>query len=61
LFAKTRERALEQQFASIAVPVVDIHIAREKARLGELDRAIELSRTVLAGLFDSSGGEASRL
>ena len=55
LFAKTRERALEKQFASVAVPVVDIHIAQEKARLGDLDGAIELSRTVLDELFDSRG------
>jgi adenylate cyclase len=55
LFAKTRERALEEQFASVAVPIVDIHIAREKARLGDLDGAIGLSRTVLDGLSDSSG------
>lgn len=55
LFAKTRKRALEGQFASVAIPVVDIHIAREKARLGDLDGAIELTRAVLNGSSDSGG------
>ena len=53
--AVRRNSCIEKQFASVAVPVVDIHIAQEKARLGDLDGAIELSRTVLDGLFDSSG------
>jgi adenylate cyclase len=55
LLAKIRERALNQRFALIALPIVDIHIAREKARLGDLDGAIELARTVVDDLFASGG------
>ena len=55
LLAKIRERALNQRFALIALPIVDIHIAREKARVGDLDGAIELARTVVDDLFASGG------
>ena len=55
LLAKIRERALNQQFALIALPIVDIHLAREKAQLGDLDGAIALARTVVDDLFASGG------
>jgi adenylate cyclase len=55
LLAKIRERALDEGFSLIALPVVDIHFAREKARLGDLDGAIALARTVVDDLFDSGG------
>jgi adenylate cyclase len=35
------------------VPVVDIHIAQQKARSGDLDGAIGLARAVVDDLFDS--------
>jgi adenylate cyclase len=37
------------------VPVVDIHLAQQKARSGDLDGAIELARAVVDDLFDSGG------
>jgi adenylate cyclase len=37
------------------LPFVDIHIAREKARTGDLSGAIELARTVVDDLFHSGG------
>ena len=37
------------------VPVVDIHVAQEKARSGDLDGAIGLARAVVDDLFDSGG------
>ena len=37
------------------VPVVDIHLAQQKARSGDLDGAIELARAVLEDLFGSGG------
>ena len=37
------------------VPVVDIHLAQQKARSGDLDGAIGLARAVLDDLFDSGG------
>jgi adenylate cyclase len=43
------------------VPVVDIHIAQERARLGDLDAAIGLSRAVVDELFDSGGSVWSAL
>jgi adenylate cyclase len=55
LLAKIRERALDERFMLIAVPVVDIHTAREKARLGDLDGAIDLARTVVDDLLSSGG------
>jgi adenylate cyclase len=55
LLAKIREKALNQRFALVALPVVDIHTASEKARLGDLDDAIALARTVVDDLFDSGG------
>ena len=61
LLAKVRERAVHERFALIALPIVDIHIAREKARLGDLDGAIELARAVVDDLFDSGGSIWSAL
>jgi len=55
LLAKIRERALNQRFALIALPIVDIHIAREKARLGDLDGAIALARTVVDDMLSAGG------
>ena len=37
------------------VPIVDIQLAHQKARSGDLDGAIELARTVLEDLFGSGG------
>ena len=55
LLEKVRERALNQRFALIALPVVDIHTSSEKARLGDLDGAIALARTVVDDLLSSGG------
>jgi adenylate cyclase len=55
LLAKIRERALNERFSLHALPIADIHIAREKARLGDLDGAIALARTVVDDLFASGG------
>jgi adenylate cyclase len=37
------------------VPVVDTHLAQQKASSGDLDGAIRLARAVLEDLFDSGG------
>jgi adenylate cyclase len=55
LLAKVRARAVDERFALMALPVVDLHFAREKARLGDLDAAIDLARTVVDDLFASAG------
>ena len=55
LLGKTRERGVSGRFALLALPFVDIYIAREKARLGDIDGAIGLAQTVVDGMFDSGG------
>jgi adenylate cyclase len=55
LLEKVRARALNQRFALTAVPIVDIHTASEKARLGDLDGAIASARTVVDDLLSSGG------
>ncbi len=55
LLGKTRERGVSGRFALLALPFVDIYFAREKARLGDIDGAIELAQTVVDGMFDSGG------
>jgi len=55
LLAQVREAALQGRFGLTIVPVVDIHVAREKARSGDLDAAIGLARAVVEDLFDSGG------
>jgi adenylate cyclase len=53
LLAEAREAALQGRFSLVMVPVVDIHIAQQKARSGDLDGAIGLARAVVDDLFDS--------
>jgi adenylate cyclase len=55
LLAQAREAAIQQRFTLQAVPVVDIQLAQQKARSGDLDGAIELARAVLEDLSDSGG------
>ncbi len=44
LLAKARETAVPGSFYLLAVPIVDIQVAKEKARTGDLDGAIAMSR-----------------
>jgi hypothetical protein len=46
LLRQARESADRGRFPSVARPVVDPQIAREKARTGDLDGAVELARSV---------------
>jgi adenylate cyclase len=55
LLAEVRDAAVQQRFGLNIVPVVDIHVAQQKARSGDLDGAIELARAVLEDLFGSGG------
>ena len=61
LLAEVREAAIQGRFSLVIVPVVDIHIAHQKARSGDLDGAIGLARAVLEELFDSGGAVSSVL
>ena len=47
-----RDEALAKGFTLNALAVVDPEIAREKARTGDLDGAIELSRAAIDDMFD---------
>jgi adenylate cyclase len=55
LLAQLREAAVQGRFTLQIVPVVDIHLAQQKARSGDLDDAVALARAVLEDLFDSGG------
>jgi len=55
LLAQAREAAIQERFVKLAVPIADIHLAQERARLGDLDGAIGLARAVVDELFDSGG------
>jgi adenylate cyclase len=50
LLAQVRERALAEQFSLTMLPLVDTCTAREMARRGDVDGAIELSRNVVDGI-----------
>jgi adenylate cyclase len=49
----TRERAQNARFALTALPIVDLHIAMEKLRLGDIDGAIESAGTVGADVHET--------
>jgi adenylate cyclase len=61
MLAQVREAALQERFNLLIVPVVDIHVARQKARSGDVNGAIELARAVVEDLFDSGGAIWSAL
>jgi adenylate cyclase len=61
LLAEVRDRASKERFGLIPLAIADIHFAREKARLGDNDAAIELAETVLDNLFSSGGSMWSGL
>jgi class 3 adenylate cyclase len=55
LLAQVRERAASGQYSLTLLPIFDAHIAKEKARLGDLDAAIDLARSVVDDLSASGG------
>ena len=55
LLVQTRERAANNQFSLTNLPLVDAHIAREKARTGVIGDAIELGRSVAEEVLNSGG------
>ncbi len=65
LLAQYREAALRHGYAKNVVRTVDTEIAKEKARTGDIDGAIELARAVVDYTFDAgdalSLGEATRV
>ncbi|MGH3561870.1 MAG: ATP-binding protein [Mycobacterium sp.] len=65
LLAQWREAQLRHGYAQKVVRFVDTEIAREKARTGDIDGAIELAGAVVDYLFDAgemiTRGEATRV
>ena len=65
LLAQYREAALRHGYAKTVVRTVDTEMAKEKARTGDIDGAIELARAVVDYTFDAgdvlSLGEAIRV
>jgi adenylate cyclase len=53
LLASTREHGSGAGFSLLTKPIADIHVALEKARIGELDTAVDLSRSALDVLSTS--------
>jgi adenylate cyclase len=53
LLAKARETAVRGRFYLLALPIVDIEVAKEKARAGDLEAAITMAQVVLDGEFDN--------
>ena len=60
LLAEVREAGLQERISILVVPVVDIQIAKERLRTGDLDGAIELSRAVIDDLFSTGRDDLSR-
>ncbi len=51
LLAAARQTAEQERFTWTALPIIDTQMAKERARVGDLDAAIETSRAVLADQF----------
>jgi adenylate cyclase len=51
LLAKAREAALQHRFTMAALPPIDIELAKDNARTGDHDGAIELLRAVVDDEF----------
>jgi len=58
LLAAAREAAVQERFTMIAVAIVDYVYAKQKARVGDLDGAIDLSRAAIEW-ESASGGTTS--
>jgi adenylate cyclase len=53
LLAEIREAALQGRFGLTPVPIIDTHVAQQKAKSRDFDGAIELARTVVDDVFTS--------
>jgi adenylate cyclase len=65
LLAQGRDATLRHGYAQNAVRLVDTELAKEKARLGDIDGAIQLARAAVDYLYDTgemiTRGEATRV
>jgi hypothetical protein len=55
LLNKARSAALDERFMLAKLPTIDVQIAAEKARVGDVDGAIEISRRVTADQLKVGG------
>jgi adenylate cyclase len=55
LFATVRDDIINERFGWLVTPIIDTHLAAEKARTGDLDGAIFLARSVLDDLYGGGG------
>jgi adenylate cyclase len=55
LLAKVRERCADNRFVLTTLPLIDVHIARENARTGDIAGSIDLARAVVGDLFNAGG------
>ena len=53
LLIRARDAALQEGFMLFQMPTIDTYLAQDKARNGDLDGAIDLTRQVLDGLLES--------
>ncbi|MFZ0835276.1 MAG: adenylate/guanylate cyclase domain-containing protein, partial [Mycobacterium sp.] len=56
LLAMAREAAVDERFTMATIPVIDMQTAAEKLRIGDVDGAVELSRTAVEQIFNWQGG-----
>ncbi len=55
LLEAIRTKAHDKLFTLTALPIADLHIARELTRLGDVDAGVELARAVADHMFDCGG------
>jgi hypothetical protein len=53
LLEKARSAALGEQFSMVTVPTIDLMTAVDRARCGDLDDAVDVSRRIIAKQFES--------
>jgi adenylate cyclase len=53
LLTRAREAAARERFTMAAIGLVDLEVARERARTGDVDGAVEIARGVVEHEFDS--------
>jgi class 3 adenylate cyclase len=53
VLAQLRETCIKERFLLSAIPICDVYAAREKAELGDLDRAVQQLRTVADDVFNA--------
>ena len=53
LLAQARESAVRERFTMGVIEFIDLEVAKEKARTGDIDGAIEIARAVTEAEFDS--------